>query len=160
MFFFTQQGHAIALGCVLSAACEYRVMLPGFSIGIHATKFGYVVPHFILISYLSVLPRRIAERALLQGKLFSTEEALNVNLVDEVVDSKVEALCKCAEFINSFKHTQPAARALTKKQFRAQDVQVLINDPEGQLREALDYINKPLFQEGLGEHLRNLKGKD
>ncbi|TDG45938.1 hypothetical protein AWZ03_007658 [Drosophila navojoa] len=153
-------GHAIAVGCVLSAACEYRVMLPGFSIGIHATKFGYVVPHFIMISYLSVLPRRLVERALLQGKLFSTEEALQVNLVDEVADSKAEALCKCAEFIDSFKQTQPAARALTKRQFRAPDVQVLIDDPEGQLREALDYINKPSFQEGLGEYLRNLKAKD
>ncbi|EDW64604.1 enoyl-CoA delta isomerase 1, mitochondrial [Drosophila virilis] len=153
-------GHALAVGCVLAAACEYRVMLPGFSIGIHATKFGYVVPPFIMMSYLSVLPRRIAERALLQGKLFTTEEALEVNLIDEVADSKSEALCKCAEFIGSFEKTQPEARALTKRQFRAPDVQLLINDPEGQLRESLEYINTPLFQQGLEEYLAKLKSKN
>ncbi|EDW03561.1 enoyl-CoA delta isomerase 1, mitochondrial [Drosophila grimshawi] len=152
-------GHAIAVGCVLATACEYRVMLPGFSIGIHATKFGYVVPPFILISYLSVLPRYIAERALLQGKLFSIDEALHVNLIDEVADGKSDAIIKCAKFIGSFAKTQPDARALTKRQTRAQDVQLLIKDPEGQLRESLEYINTPFFQQGLEVYLAKLKSK-
>lgn len=134
-------------------------MLPGFNIGIHATKFGYVVPPFIYLSYFSVLPRPVAERALLQGKLFSTEEALKVNLVDEVASSKEEALCKCVKFIDSFKGTHSQARALTKRQLRAADVQPLLDDPQGQLRESLEYINTPQFQQGLEVYLNELKNK-
>lgn len=134
-------------------------MLPGFNIGIHATKFGYVVPPFIYLSYFSVLPRPVAERALLQGKLFSTEEAFEVNLVDEMAASKEEALCKCVNFIDSFKGTHSQARALTKRQLRAADVQPLLDDPQGQLRESLEYINTPEFQQGLEVYLTELKNK-
>lgn len=134
-------------------------MLPGFNIGIHATKFGYVVPPFIYLSYFSVLPRPVAERALLQGKLFSTEEALEVNLVDEMAASKEDALCKCVNFIDSFKGTHSQARALTKRQLRAADVQPLLDDPQGQLRESLEYINTPEFQQGLEVYLTELKNK-
>lgn len=134
-------------------------MLPGFNIGIHATKFGYVVPPFIYLSYFSVLPRPVAERALLQGKLFSTEEALKVHLVDEVAANKEEALCKCINFIDSFAGTHPEARALTKRQLRAADVKPLLEDPQGQLRESLEYINTPQFQQGLEVYLSQLKNK-
>ncbi|KAM8717648.1 hypothetical protein ACLKA7_004358 [Drosophila subpalustris] len=153
-------GHALAVGCVISAACEYRVMLTGFNIGIHATKFGYVVPPFIVNSYLSVLPRNIVERALLQGKLFKAEEALQINLVDELANSKNEALSKCSDFIASFAGTNPEARALTKRQFRAADVQLLIDDPEGQLRKCLEYINSSFMQESLDKYLAKLKSKN
>ncbi|KAL7741642.1 hypothetical protein ACLKA6_019409 [Drosophila palustris] len=153
-------GHALAVGCVMSAACEYRVMLTGFNIGIHATKFGYVVPPFIVNSYLSVLPKNIVERALLQGKLFNAEEALQINLVDELANSKNEAISKCADFIASFAGTNPKARALTKRQFRAADVQLLIDDPEGQLHECLEYINSPFMQESLDKYLAKLKSKN
>ncbi|KAH8411999.1 hypothetical protein KR222_006172 [Zaprionus bogoriensis] len=152
-------GHALAVGCVISAACEYRVMLPGFNIGIHATRFGYVVPPFIYLSYLSVLPRRVAERALLQGKLFSTAEALEVQLIDEVAADKAEALDKCVKFIESFAGTNPVARALTKRQLRAPDVQPLLDDPKGQLRECLEYINLPQMQQSLEVYLAELKNK-
>jgi len=135
-------------------------MLPGFNIGIHATKFGYVVPPFIVNSYLSVLPRHVVERALLQGKLFSTEEALQEKLIDEVANSKEEAISKCANFIDSFVGTNPEARALTKRQFRAQDVQALIEDPEGELRKCLEYINSSFMQDSLDEYLAKLKSKN
>ncbi|KAH8377744.1 hypothetical protein KR093_006924 [Drosophila rubida] len=153
-------GHALAVGCVMAAACEYRVMLPDFTIGIHATKFGYVVPPFIVNTYLSVLPHPVVERALLQGKIFSTQEALQINLIDEVVNSKDEALCKCADFIGSFEQTNPVARALTKRQLRAPFAKQLLEDPETELRESLEYINTPLFQESLDQYLLQLKKKN
>ncbi|XP_017060986.1 enoyl-CoA delta isomerase 1, mitochondrial isoform X2 [Drosophila ficusphila] len=61
-------GHAPAAGCVLATACEYRVMLPNLFIGIHATRFSFVISKWMMNSYQSVLPRRIVERALNQAR--------------------------------------------------------------------------------------------
>ncbi|KAH8263679.1 hypothetical protein KR044_012502 [Drosophila immigrans] len=153
-------GHALAIGCVMAAACEYRVMLPDFTIGIHATKFGYVLPSFLVNTYLSVLPRPVVERALLQGKIFSTEEALQIHLVDEVANSKDEALSKCTDFIGSFAQANPVARAMTKRKLRAPFAQSLLDDPEAELQESLEYIQSPMFQESLAEYLAKLKTKN
>ncbi|KAH8393168.1 hypothetical protein KR200_008091 [Drosophila serrata] len=150
-------GHAPAAGCVLATACEYRVMLPDLFIGIHATRFSFVISKWMMLSYQSVLPRRIVERALNQGKLFSTKEALEVGLVDELVDTKAEALAKCAAFIGSFDKANPVARSLTKRMCREPDVRELLNDRAGDLRECVDYVLTPLFQEGLCAHLEGLK---
>ncbi|KAH8255300.1 hypothetical protein KR038_000638 [Drosophila bunnanda] len=150
-------GHAPAAGCVLATACEYRVMLPDLFIGIHATRFSFVISKWMMLSYQSVLPRRIVERALNQGKLFRTQEALEVGLVDEVADSKEQALAKCSAFIGTFDKANPVARTLTKRMCREPDVRELLNDRAGDLRECVDYVLTPLFQEGLCAHLEGLK---
>ncbi|EDW77996.1 uncharacterized protein Dwil_GK24255 [Drosophila willistoni] len=152
-------GHAPAGGCLLATACEYRVMLPQMTIGLNETQFGYMAPKWVMLSYLSVLPRRLAERALTQGKLFTTAEALDVGLVDEIAASKEEALAKCSTFIDSFSKANPLARSLTKKQIREPDVQKLIADRAGDLKECLEYINSPLLQDGLGAYFEALKQK-
>ncbi|XP_017060985.1 enoyl-CoA delta isomerase 1, mitochondrial isoform X1 [Drosophila ficusphila] len=150
-------GHAPAAGCVLATACEYRVMLPNLFIGIHATRFSFVISKWMMNSYQSVLPRRIVERALNQGKLFPTQEALDVGLIDEVSCSKEEALAKCATFIGTFEKANPLARTLTKRMCREPDVRDLLNDRAGDLKECVDYVTTPLFQEGLCAHLEGLK---
>ncbi|XP_017005782.2 enoyl-CoA delta isomerase 1, mitochondrial [Drosophila takahashii] len=150
-------GHSPAAGCVLATACEYRVMLPNLFIGIHATRFSFVISKWMMNSYQSVLPRRIVERALNQGKLFATQEALEVGLVDEVASSKEEAIAKCAEFIATFDKANPVARSLTKRMCREPDVRELLKDRLGDLKECVDYVMTPLFQEGLCAHLEGLK---
>ncbi|KAH8352023.1 hypothetical protein KR084_001344 [Drosophila pseudotakahashii] len=150
-------GHSPAAGCVLATACEYRVMLPNLFIGIHATRFSFVISKWMMNSYQSVLPRRIVERALNQGKLFPTQEALEVGLVDEVACSKEEAIAKCAAFIGTFDKANPVARSLTKRMCREPDVRELLKDRLGDLKECVDYVTTPLFQEGLCAHLEGLK---
>ncbi|EDW88706.1 enoyl-CoA delta isomerase 1, mitochondrial [Drosophila yakuba] len=152
-------GHSPAAGCVLATACEYRVMLPNLFIGIHATRFSFVISKWMMNSYQSVLPRKIVERALNQGKLFSTQEALDVGLVDEIACSKEEALSKCAAFIATFDKANPMARCLTKRMCREPDVRELLQDRAGDLKECVDYVTAPHFQEGLCAHLEGLKKK-
>jgi len=134
-------------------------MLPNRFIGIHATRFSFVISKWMMNSYQSVLPRRIVERALNQGKLFATQEALEVGLVDEVSSSKEEALSKCAAFIATFDKANPVARCLTKRMCREADVRELLKDRAGDLKECVDYVTTPLFQEGLCAHLEGLKKK-
>lgn len=153
------QGHSPAGGCLLATACEYRVMLPKFTIGLNETKLGIVAPKWFMASFLSVLPRREAERALNQGRMFTTDEALQIGLVDEAASTKEEALDKCAQFISTFAKVNPLARSLTKQQLRAVELEQLENERAQDLEKFLFFINQPAVQKGLGIYLESLKKK-
>ncbi|TMW45737.1 hypothetical protein DOY81_009187 [Sarcophaga bullata] len=152
-------GHSPAGGCLLATSCEYRVMLPNFTIGLNETKLGIVAPKWFMSTFCNVLPRRVAEMALTEGKMFSTEEALKVGLVDDVVSTKEEALDKCEKFFATFAKTNPFARAVTKQQFRAKDLQQLEDEKTQDLEAFLFFVNQPSVQKGLGIYLEGLKKK-
>nr|XP_016927014.1 enoyl-CoA delta isomerase 1, mitochondrial [Drosophila suzukii] len=152
-------GHSPAGGCLLATSCEYRVMLPKFTIGLNETQLGIVAPKWFMASFLSVLPQREAERALNQGRMFTTEEALKVGLIDETANSKEEAIEKCTAFIGTFAKVNPLARSLTKQQFRAPDLQQLENERKDDLEKFLFFVNQPAVQKGLGIYLEGLKKK-
>ncbi|XP_055851761.1 enoyl-CoA delta isomerase 1, mitochondrial [Episyrphus balteatus] len=152
-------GHSPAGGCLLATSCEYRVMLPNFTIGLNETKLGIVAPDWFMTTFLNVLPRRTAENALTQGKLFTTEEALQAGLIDEVAATKEEALAKCEKFIASFAKVNPIARGITKQKFRKAGLDQMVMTREQDLQEFLFVINQPMVQKGLGMYLEGLKAK-
>ncbi|EDW52320.1 enoyl-CoA delta isomerase 1, mitochondrial [Drosophila sechellia] len=152
-------GHSPAGGCLLATSCEYRVMVPNFTIGLNETQLGIVAPQWFMASFLSVLPQRDAERALNQGRMFTTEEALKVGLIDETANNKEEAIEKCVAFIGTFAKVNPLARSLTKQQFRAADLQQLQNGRKEDLEKFLFFVNQPAVQKGLGIYLEGLKKK-
>lgn len=134
-------------------------MLPKFTIGLNETKLGIVAPKWFMTTFLSVLPRLEAERALNQGRMFTTEEALKVGLVDEVANSKDEAVAKCVEFIGSFAKVNPLARSLTKIQLRAAELKELEDERQKDLEKFIFFINQPAVQKGLGIYIESLKKK-
>ncbi|XP_067621613.1 enoyl-CoA delta isomerase 1, mitochondrial-like [Eurosta solidaginis] len=152
-------GHAPAGGCLLATSCEYRAMLPNFTIGLNETLLGIVAPNWFMQSYLNVLPRRVAELALTQGKMFATTEAKQVGLVDDIVNTKEEAIAKCDEFIASFSKVNAFARAMTKQKFRMNELQELEQNREQDLQAFLFFVNQPSTQKGLGLYLESLKKK-
>lgn len=134
-------------------------MLPKFTIGLNETQLGIVAPKWFMATFLSVLPQKDAERALNQGRMFTTDEALKVGLVDETANSKEDAIAKCEAFIGSFAKVNPLARSLTKLQFRAADLQQLENERKQDLEKFLFFINQPAVQKGLGIYIEGLKKK-
>lgn len=89
-------GHSPAGGCVIALACDARVMAEGqFIIGLNEVPVGIVVPNSIFKLYGFWLGESNAYRYLLEGKLFSPEDALAVGLVDELV--KPESILTAAE---------------------------------------------------------------
>lgn len=79
-------GHSPAGGCVLALCCDYRVMAEGdYIIGLNEVPVGIIVPHSIFSLYSFWLGNGLAYRSLMEGKLFSPEEAMKVGLVDELV---------------------------------------------------------------------------
>lgn len=85
-------GHAPAGGCVLALCCDYRVMARSldpakpFAIGLNETQVGLVVPEGIQRLMRRVVGDYRAERLLVAGEMVSGERALEIGLVDELVD--------------------------------------------------------------------------
>ncbi|XP_033248516.1 enoyl-CoA delta isomerase 1, mitochondrial-like [Drosophila miranda] len=152
-------GHAPAGGCLLATACEYRVMVPNCIIGLNETQLGIIAPKWLVSGYLNVLPKRVAERALTQGRLFTTDEALQEGLIDEIANSKEEAVDKCVAFIGTFAKVNPVARALTKHQFRADNLRQFHKEREQDVDDFLSLVNRPEVQKGIGIYLEGLKKK-
>src|SRR5690606_6058680 len=79
-------GHAIAGGCLLALACDYRVAAhdPKIRIGMTALSLGLVYPPIALAILRYRLPRHTIERVLLGAERFGPEQALALGIVDEL----------------------------------------------------------------------------
>lgn len=154
-----QQGHSPAGGCLLALCCEYRVMLPNFTIGLNETKLGILPPTWFQASMKNVLPTRQAESALTLGTMFSTDEAHKVGLVDEIATDKADALARCEKFLLQFAKISPNARALTKQIFRGKDLAALEKNREADLQWFLTASGDPKVQKSLEMYLESMKKK-
>lgn len=152
-------GHAPAGGCLLSLCCEYRVMCPNYTIGLNETQLGIVAPTWFQASLRNTVSRRESELALTLGKMYSTDEALKVGLIDEVAENKQKALEQATSFLDRFRKISPMARAMTKQALRSKDI-VELEDNRSQDIDLFVYaVNQPAVQKGLEVYLESLKKK-
>uniref|UniRef100_A0A1I8Q897 Enoyl-CoA delta isomerase 1, mitochondrial n=1 Tax=Stomoxys calcitrans TaxID=35570 RepID=A0A1I8Q897_STOCA len=152
-------GHAPAGGCVISTCCDYRVMLPNFTIGVNEVQFGVIIPIYVQASVSSVLPKRIAEIALTQGKLYTSAEALQVGFVDELADTKQQGLDKCLKYLAAFEKVTPKAATLTKLQFRARDLEEFHRERKRDLDKFVKNVTDEETQQVIGEYVDSLHNK-
>lgn len=134
-------------------------MLPNFTIGLNETRLGIVAPTWFQASMRNVLPVREAERALTLGTLFTTEQALQVGLIDEIAVDHGDALARCETFLLQFSKIDANARAITKKAFRGRDIAALENRREEDLQLFCFAVDNPKVQKGLELYLESLKKK-
>lgn len=80
-------GHAIALGAFLLCSCDYRVGIKGkFQIGANEVRNNMIVPTPILELAKFKLAKNHKQRALLNGEMYSIEDAVVPGYLDEVVE--------------------------------------------------------------------------
>jgi len=80
-------GHAIALGAFLLCSCDYRVGIKGkFQIGANEVRNNMIVPTPILELAKFKLAKNHKQRALLNGEMYSIEDAVAPGYLDEVVE--------------------------------------------------------------------------
>ena len=80
-------GHAIALGAFLLCSCDYRVGTKGkFQIGANEVRNNMIVPTPILELAKFKLAKNHKQRALLNGEMYSIEDAVAPGYLDEVVE--------------------------------------------------------------------------
>ncbi len=81
-------GHTIAGGCMLSLACDRRIMVDGGAkIALNEITFGASVFSGSVEMLLFCTGRKAAEEILYSGSMFDAEAALRLGLVDRVTDA-------------------------------------------------------------------------
>lgn len=144
---------------MLAMSTEYRIMLNNFTIGLNETQLGIVAPSWFAATMRNTIGTRQTELALTTGRLFKTEEALKVGLIDDIAKDKDEGIAKAEAFIKGFARIPPMARAMSKNQTRGRDIQALQDNRELDLNVFLTVIKNPKVQKGLELYLASLKQK-
>lgn len=116
-------GHAIAGGCVLAAACDRRLMADGKGrIGVSELKVGVPFPVTALEVLRSLLSPRTLQDLVLTGRLLDVHEALAAGLVDEVVPEG-ELLERALKQARSLARVPATSYAVTKRLLRQPTVE-------------------------------------
>ena len=112
-------GHAIAGGCILAAACDFRIMTEGSGrIGIPELAVGVPFPALPL----QIMAARLADGHLrdlvFSGRTVQIDEAKTLGLIDEKCPSGM-LLDRATEVAQRLASIPPGAFALTKEAFYA-----------------------------------------
>ena len=108
-------GHAIAGGCLLAAACDYRLMSGG-KIGVPELLVGVPFPS-VAIDILHHAAGANAAQLAYSGVTLSPEDARAKGLIDEVVDAE-KLMARAEEIALRFASIPAQSFALTKLQLR------------------------------------------
>jgi enoyl-CoA hydratase len=107
-------GHALAGGCVLAMAADYRIAAPGaYQIGLNEVAIGIPFPAAAYEIAMRATPRAARAAVLLQGRRFSPEEAVAAGFVHRLAGER-GVLADAIEEAQRFAEAGPEAVADTK----------------------------------------------
>jgi len=112
-------GAAVAGGTGLATMCDFTLAVPGAKFGYTEVRIGFV-PAVVSAFLVLQIGEKQARDLLLTARLFTSEEALRLGLVSEVVEAgRLEA--RTLELVGVLKGNSPEALAATKRLLRAQN---------------------------------------
>jgi methylglutaconyl-CoA hydratase len=112
-------GAAIAGGTGLATMCDFTLAVPGAKFGYTEVKIGFV-PAVVSAFLVLQIGEKAARDLLLTGRLFTSEEAERLGLVNEIVlHDKLAA--RTVELVGMLRANSPEALAATKRLLLAQN---------------------------------------
>jgi enoyl-CoA hydratase len=111
-------GHAIAGGCIIACAGDYRLMADGGGkIGVPELLVGVPFPELALEVLRAIVPPQHIQELVYTGRTYSPQEALARGIVDEVVapEALMDRACELAE---QFGAIPSVSFRITKRQLR------------------------------------------
>ena len=124
VFFFPKpivaavNGHAIAGGCILACACDYRIMVNEGKIGVPELRVGVPLPNIAIETMRFVTSTKYFQPMIAGGISMAPESARAAGIVNEVSD--VDSLMKDAQRVaNRLATVHPEVIRITKEQLRA-----------------------------------------
>ncbi len=146
-------GHAVAGGCMLSTACDYRVMVSGKAkIALNELNFGSSIFAGSAAMLRYCTGARNAEEILYSGTMYVAEEARRLGLVDRVTpeeDLMPEALRMAREYA---KKDATAFRSI-KRLLRGPTAEEMVRDEDASIREFVDIW----YSENTWKNLQEIK---
>lgn len=108
-------GHAIAGGCMLATACDYRIMVSGSAkISLNEVTFGSLVFAGSVEMLKCCVGHRNAETILLGGLMYSAEQAHDLGLID-LITTPDELMTTSLEVAHNYTSNNLRAFAALKK---------------------------------------------
>jgi enoyl-CoA hydratase/carnithine racemase len=92
---FALTGHAPAGGIVMAIFGDFRVMpRGGFKTGMNEVQVGLAVPPPVFRALVRAVGPHVAERILVAGEMMTSEDALQIGLIDELADDPVAVVVR------------------------------------------------------------------
>lgn len=153
-------GHSPAGGCVLALCCDYRVMADGeYIIGLNELPVGIVVPRSVFHLYGFWIGQANAYRNLLEGKLLTPAEALNMRLVDEVVPAN-QLVSTAERQMRKYLQLEPVTWRKSKMNLRYDLIKAFEKDQSEDIEVILKQWWEPQTRALLKAIIDNLKAKN
>lgn len=131
-------GHAVAGGCMLATACDYRVMVSGKAkIGLNEVTFGASLFAGSVKMLRQLVGGRNAERIALLGQLVTADEAAGLGLVDRVCPPE-ELSAVARRVAEGFAQSDRSALASVKRLLREPIAQRMRRAEPASIEEFLD----------------------
>jgi enoyl-CoA hydratase len=110
-------GHAIAGGCILAAACDHRIMARGTGrIGVPELAVGVPFPALPFVIVGARVPATMFRQIVYSGRLASADEAVTMGLADEAIDP-VDLHSRARAHAEALARIPAITFALTKRTF-------------------------------------------
>jgi methylglutaconyl-CoA hydratase len=113
------QGAAVAGGTGLATMCDFTLAVPGAKFGYTEVRIGFV-PAVVSAFLVLQIGEKQARDLLLTARLFTSEEALRLGLINEVVEAE-RLETRALELVTALKANSPEALAATKRLLTAQN---------------------------------------
>jgi enoyl-CoA hydratase/carnithine racemase len=145
-------GHAIAGGCMLALACDYRIMVSGKAkISLNEISFGSSVFAGSVGMLRFLVGGKNAQAILYNGTMYSAEMAVQLGMIDKV--SSTESLMKDArEMAQRMTGKDPAAFRSIKNLLRAPVAEDMARDEERSVQESVSIW----YSESTRQNLRGI----
>ncbi|XP_071966059.1 enoyl-CoA delta isomerase 1, mitochondrial-like [Antedon mediterranea] len=152
-------GHSPAGGALMAMSCDYRVMASGpYTIGLNETLLGIVAPFWFMDVMTNTIGHRKTEISLQLGKLYSSDEALKIGLVDMLAEEN-EVLDVAKVHMKQWLKIPDHAREISKQMMRKKTIDKLRSRQEEDIAYFTKFIQKDSIQLSLGKYLESLKKK-
>lgn len=157
------EGYALAGGCMLTLCCDYRIMTMSGekqhpTIGLNETKLGIAAPPWLANQMMDTIGHRKAEISLQLGKVYTPEQALDINLIDEVVPS-YQVRERSTEVLQTLIQIPPQARYASKMLVRKSRIDSLKLERQKDIDFFVNFVTQPSTQKKLSEYLNALAAK-
>ncbi len=163
-------GPALAGGCIISLACDYRVIGKSTIIGLNEATFGLVPPPWCMDQMIRLCGHRVSDKAMSLGTVYNSIDALNIGLVDKIFDPNIDNNNdnnnNNAQSIVEFTAMQlakewivPPGRAATKLRIREQAIDYFNANRKKDVQIFLDLALNPELQKRIGQYIESLSKK-
>lgn len=158
------EGHAMAGGCMLALSCDYRIMASSIdverpvNIGLNETKLGIAAPPWLGQQMIDTVGRRCAEKSLQLGQIYSSEDALKIGLIDEVV-AKENVRSRALEIALTLSNIPERARVASKMLIRKDRIDTMTASRQQDTDDFVGFVTDVSIQNNLAAYFQMLAAK-